>query len=115
MESTRRQDTPIQIVDVRPQNQNKRILCVDDSPYNLFVLQELIRSAVDGNVEIDTALNGQLALECIEKTVKEQGKPMYDFMFLDLMMPVLDGFQVNFPELSYFVDLRAAPPAPIGG
>ena len=42
-------------------------------------------------MEIDTALNGQLALECIEKTVNEQKKGMYDFMFLDLMMPVFDG------------------------
>lgn len=67
-------------------------MCVDDSPYNLFVLQELIRSAVEGPVEIDTALNGQLALEVIEQTVKQSGKAMYDFMFLDLMMPVLDGF-----------------------
>jgi hypothetical protein len=38
-ESTRRIDPPpIQITDVKSQNLTKRILCVDDSPYNLFVL-----------------------------------------------------------------------------
>ncbi|TNV85288.1 hypothetical protein FGO68_gene1251 [Halteria grandinella] len=76
-----------------PQVKQKRILCVDDSTYNLFVLQELIKSAVEGPLEIDTALNGQLALDQIERTVKNQGNAMYDFIFLDLMMPVLDGYQ----------------------
>lgn len=38
LESTRKVEPPIQIIDVKSQNLTKRILCVDDSPYNLFVL-----------------------------------------------------------------------------
>ncbi len=64
---------------------NLRILCVDDSSYNLFVLEELIRSFVP-NTTIHTALNGQLAL----KEILENNH--YDIIFLDLHMPVLDGF-----------------------
>lgn len=38
---------------------------------------------------IDTALNGQIALEKITLPTN------YDFIFLDLNMPVMDGFQVT--------------------
>ena len=34
-----------------------RILCVDDSSYNLFVMMELIKT-IDSKIHVDTALNG---------------------------------------------------------
>ena len=35
---------------------------VDDSTYNIFVLEELIHN-IDSQIVIDTALNGQLAID----------------------------------------------------
>ena len=35
-----------------------RVLCVDDSTYNLFVIQELLKE-IDTTMIIDTALNGE--------------------------------------------------------
>lgn len=43
---------------------NLRILCVDDSTYNLFVLKELLLN-INNNLMVDTALNGKMALDKI--------------------------------------------------
>ena len=43
-------------------------MCVDDSPYNLFVIEELLKQ-IDQNLIIDTALNGQIALEQIKNKI----------------------------------------------
>lgn len=43
---------------------NLRILCVDDSTYNLFVLKELLLN-INNNLIVDTALNGKMALDKI--------------------------------------------------
>ena len=60
------------------------MLIVDDSAYNLFVMEELMGQL---GVQADTALNGQLALNkvCASRQV-------YDVIFLDIHMPVLDGY-----------------------
>ena len=61
------------------------VLCVDDSAYNLFVLEELF-SEICPLIKVDTALNGQIA---IDKYLKYN---IYDYILLDLNMPVLNGF-----------------------
>ena len=46
-------------------------------------------------MEVHTALNGQLALKKILEKKKNNeigNKHTYDFIFLDLQMPVLDGY-----------------------
>eukprot|EP00347_Sterkiella_histriomuscorum_P005611 403355932 len=68
-----------------------RILIVDDQPYNLFVLEELL-SSIDNNFIIDKALNGEQAIEQV-MLLKIQTSTEYDFIFLDLNMPVMDGQQ----------------------
>lgn len=60
-----------------------RLLAVDDNVINL----ELVRRGLkDTRVMIDTAANGMEALELIEKNT-------YDIIFLDHMMPVMDGME----------------------
>ncbi|TNV83797.1 hypothetical protein FGO68_gene5904 [Halteria grandinella] len=60
-----------------------KVLIVDDSAYNLFVLEEVLKE-VDASLEVQTALNGQICLN------KFDGQ---DIIFMDLQMPVLDGYQ----------------------
>ena len=70
------------------------VLIVDDSAYNLFVLQELIRS-IDSAIHVDSALNGQIALDLVmEKvqTMNRRDKFPFEVIILDLNMPVLDGY-----------------------
>lgn len=61
-----------------------RILLVDDEPFNLELLQQELEGF---GFDLRTAANGQEALDQIE------AEPP-DMLFLDLMMPVMDGFNV---------------------
>lgn len=60
-----------------------RILCVDDEPLNLQLYQGMLSQ----QYELITAANGQQALELLNDC-----NP--DLMILDLMMPVMDGYEV---------------------
>ncbi|TNV85225.1 hypothetical protein FGO68_gene1273 [Halteria grandinella] len=91
------------------QKQPLKILCVDDSSYNLFVIEELLKE-VDSKAIIHTALNGQIALNIIldhqtkaaNKSLNaQQDKGVFDFIFLDLNMPILDGYKTAEQLRSY--------------
>lgn len=75
-----------------------RILVVDDNAVNLTVTQGLLEPL---NMQIDTAMSGRAAIE------KLQEAP-YDLVFMDHMMPEMDGVETTreirqrFPE---FADL----------
>lgn len=60
-----------------------RVLIVDDNEMNLTVATKLLRST---KVQIDTASSGE---ECLEKT---KGR-YYHVIFMDHMMPVMDGVE----------------------
>lgn len=60
-----------------------RILIVDDTPLNIEVICGLLEPA---KMQIDTANSGA---ECIEKF----GQNTYDFVFLDYLMPQMDGIE----------------------
>ena len=60
------------------------VLAVDDIPLNLLLVQKMLSRF---NFKLKTAANGQQALESIEAQ-----KP--DLLLLDLMMPIMDGFEV---------------------
>ncbi|MGC9504296.1 ATP-binding response regulator [Baaleninema sp.] len=62
-----------------------RILAVDDSPDNLFLIQAILE---DEGYDIDLAEDGFVALEKIEKQPP-------DLILLDVMMPKLDGYDVT--------------------
>lgn len=60
------------------------VLVVDDVPLNVILIKKMLSQYT---FEIRTANNGQAALDAIaEKKV--------DLVLLDLMMPVMDGFEV---------------------
>lgn len=59
------------------------ILVVDDVEMNLRVIKGLLK---DTEIQIDTALSGKQCLEMVTKTA-------YDLIFLDYMMPDMDGVE----------------------
>lgn len=59
------------------------VLIVDDLPMNLKVISALLK---DTQIQIDTALSG---MECLKMMQKKK----YDIVFLDHMMPELDGVE----------------------
>lgn len=61
-----------------------RILCVDDEPLNLTLLEAML---VPGGFEVVSASNGPEALERIRTE-------RIDICLLDVMMPRMDGFEV---------------------
>ncbi len=60
------------------------LVCEDD-----FATRSILTRMLVGYGEIDTAVNGREAVEAHRAAV-EQGQP-YDLIFLDVMMPELDG------------------------
>jgi DNA-binding response OmpR family regulator len=64
-----------------------RILIVDDEPYITRALSFVFEKEEYG-FEVEVASDGEEALRCIEKR-----KP--DILFLDIMLPKLDGYEVT--------------------
>ncbi len=72
------------------ENKSKRILLVDDSQVNLDILNEILK-----DFSRSVALNGKMALKIASKV-----RP--DLILLDIIMPVMDGFE-------FLENLRADP------
>ena len=58
---------------------------MDDSSYNLFLMRELLANIDTLKIDFDSAMHG---LEAVQKVSKQH----YDIIFLDLHMPVMDGY-----------------------
>lgn len=65
----------------------KKILIVDDEPHLRLLLEQTLEELEDEGVELLTADNGEEALEAIRTE-----RP--DLVFLDVMMPKMNGFDV---------------------
>lgn len=76
-------DKKLQIVK-RP---NARVLIVDDNAVNLMVAEGIMKGY---EMQIDTALSGREAIRIIEE--KDY---MYDIIFMDHMMPEMDGIDTT--------------------
>lgn len=77
-------------------NQNRRIMIVDDEPYNLLGLQIVIQQAGFGNLDqlIDKASNGQQAFELVKGAFKTNIYS-YGLIFMDCSMPVMNGYDAT--------------------
>ncbi len=64
-----------------------KILIVDDEPHLRTLIQQALEELEDDGVDLLTAANGEEALE----TIREE-QP--DLVFLDVMMPKQNGFDV---------------------
>lgn len=62
-----------------------RVLVIDDSPDNLFLVQTLLE---DDGYEVILAESGEAALALLEQVLP-------DIILLDMMMPGMDGYEVT--------------------
>lgn len=62
-----------------------KCLVVEDNPLNMLVLTKLLSSL---NIQVESAENGKVAC-------KMAAENSYDVIFMDLNMPVLDGFEAT--------------------
>jgi len=63
---------------------DKNILLVDDDVRNIFAVSKILE---DREANIFSAVNGEKALEILKE------KPEIDMVLMDIMMPVLDGYE----------------------
>ncbi|KAI4220605.1 MAG: hypothetical protein LQ349_008044 [Xanthoria aureola] len=73
-------------INITEEKRSPRLLLVDDNKINLRLLETFMRKRKYEHV--DSAMDGKLALEAAEK--HEEG---YDIIFMDLSMPVMNGFE----------------------
>jgi two-component system alkaline phosphatase synthesis response regulator PhoP len=64
-----------------------KILIVDDEPHIRLLLEQTLEDLEDQDVELLTATNGKEAIEAIRAE-----RPQ--LVFLDVMMPLMNGFEV---------------------
>ena len=95
--STQESRVLVQRSESKPIQKTVKVLCVDDSSYNLFLMKELLSSMSHLKVDLDTAMHGK---EAIQKVCSAE--IIYDFIFMDLHMPVMDGFEVSTISLIIF-------------
>jgi CheY-like chemotaxis protein len=70
---------------VRPDLSYARVLVVDDFPVNLDVASGMLRKY---KLQVDCVDSGYAAVDCMTS-----GEPVYDAVFMDHMMPGMDGVE----------------------
>ena len=76
------------------------IFIIDDDPITVFGIRKMLSTTVEFKT-INAYGNGKLAIDGIKKVIREN-KPVPEVIFLDINMPIMDGWQFleEFIELS---------------
>lgn len=67
---------------------DKKVLLVEDNEMNREIATEILKEA---GLSVDTAEDGAFAVQA----VKEKGIDYYDFILMDIQMPVMDGYEAT--------------------
>eukprot|EP00347_Sterkiella_histriomuscorum_P011413 403372549 len=91
--SSNQQDNPINFMS----QQEVNVFLVDDAPFNLLVMQQLLKKFKQVRC-VQTALNGKQAIEALYSNdniyyYNNRAFSKFDYIFMDLHMPVMDGIQ----------------------
>lgn len=68
--------------------ENKKVLLVEDNEMNREIANEILEEV---GLIVDTAEDGEFAV----KAIKEKGINYYDFVLMDIQMPVMDGYEAT--------------------
>lgn len=71
---------------LEPYAEGKRVLIAEDNELNRFLTEEMLLAA---GFSVDTVSDGKKAVEA----VLGEAPGYYDFILMDLLMPVMDGFE----------------------
>jgi CheY-like chemotaxis protein len=76
--------------------ENKRILIVDDEPYNILGLKIVLQQSGIKNILsiVDSAHNGKKANEMVMQAFERQTYS-YGLIFMDCSMPVMSGYDAS--------------------
>ncbi|MDR1141949.1 MAG: response regulator [Planctomycetaceae bacterium] len=67
-----------------------RVLLVEDNKVNVLVAKAMLEKM---QLSVTVAENGEAALHQLEESEKLGMNPVFDLVFLDIQMPVMDGFE----------------------
>ena len=68
--------------------ENKKVLLVEDNEMNREIATEILSEV---GLAVDTAEDGEFAV----KAVQEKGASYYDFILMDIQMPIMDGYEAT--------------------
>ncbi|KAL4472696.1 hypothetical protein ABPG74_018645 [Tetrahymena malaccensis] len=87
----------------------KKILVVEDNEFNLFLLKKMLQSC---NLEADQAMNGQEAIDKVIQSYNSQCacKNSYKLIFMDIDMPIKNGYEATQEILKYCTQNDVKPP-----
>lgn len=70
----------------------KRVLLVEDNEMNLEIAAEVLRSS---GMLVETATDGDIALDMMNDITERQDYRYYDFILMDIQMPRMNGFDAT--------------------
>lgn len=79
------ENKPLDVSDIDYCFKNKRVLLAEDNEMNREIATEIL---TDVGIIVDTAEDGEFAVKAIE----EKGTSYYDFVLMDVQMPIMDGY-----------------------
>ncbi|CAA6816884.1 MAG: Signal transduction histidine kinase [uncultured Aureispira sp.] len=79
--------SPIALKELQLYDKNLNVLVVEDNRLNRMLIKKMLES-IDKNIMVVEASNGLEALELLKQT-------KFDLIFMDLMMPQMDGYEAN--------------------
>ena len=72
--------------------EGKKILLVEDNEMNREIAEEILTEA---GFVVDTAEDGDIAVDMVDKSIKKNKKCEYDLILMDIQMPRMDGYKAT--------------------